>query len=101
MISNVPRAPFVARDWKSFPKNTLLGFVSIEVPSGVIFKEVSLHEKNGSRWINLPSRAWSKPDGTTGYQPLIDFRDSRARTRFQDEALLAINKLLAEQGDSL
>ena len=87
---------FTARDWKSVEKNTLCGFCTIETPGGVIYKEVSIHERDGKRWIALPSRPWQKSDGTTGYVQVIEFRDKEVRERFQIKALAAIDKLLGK-----
>jgi hypothetical protein len=104
-ISNILPRPheqgFIARDFKPYQKNTLCGFVSIELPSGLIIREVTLHEKDGTRWLGMPAKQYTKADGTTGWAPQLDFKDARARSRFQIEALKAIDKLLQESGDAL
>lgn len=94
-------AAFIARDFRAYEKNTLKGYVSIETPSGLIVREITLHEKEGSRWLGMPSRAYTKADGSQGYMPQVDFKDSQARSRFTREALKAIDKLLEEQDDAL
>ena len=85
---------FLANDWKAFEKNTLKGFVTILLPSGLCIRECSVHEKNGNRWIGLPGKPWNRKDGTTTYIPIIDFANDGARVRFQNLALAAINNLL-------
>jgi hypothetical protein len=84
---------FVATDWKPFTKNTLRGFVTIVLPSGLKIKDVSLHERDGKQWIGLPSKPYRKQDGSTTYIGIIDFETNEARYRFQDLALDAINEM--------
>ena len=51
-------------DFKPFSKNTLLGFFDLELDSGLILSGCALHEKNGKRWIGLPAKPITKPDGS-------------------------------------
>jgi DNA-binding cell septation regulator SpoVG len=99
-ISNILPRPheqgFIARDWKPYQKNSLQGFISIELPSGLIVREITVHEKDGTRWLGMPSKSYQKQDGTTGWTPQVDFKDAQARSRFTREALKAIDKLLQE-----
>ncbi len=89
-----PEQSFVAFDWKPFEKNGLKGFFSVETPSGLIVSEISLHEKDGKRWIGMPSKQWTKPNGDKGWLPLVQFRDWQAKERFQRATLAALDKLL-------
>jgi hypothetical protein len=97
--TNVARAPksaadFIATDWKPLRKNTLQGFCTITLPSGLRIKECSFHERDGKRWVGLPGRPWQKPDGATGYVSFLDFSNNQAKDRFQQFALAAIDTLL-------
>jgi hypothetical protein len=89
------KTAFIAFDWKAVQKNTLIGFCSLETPSGVIYRQVSVHQQNDSRWIGMPARPWQKSDGSTAYVQIIEFRDKAAKDRFQSLALAAIDALLA------
>ena len=91
---------FVATDWRMIEKNTLRGFFSLQLPSGLGIKECCLHQKESGRWVSLPSRPWQKSDGSTGYTTIIDFKDSQTKTRFLAAAREAVDRLLAEQGGS-
>jgi hypothetical protein len=85
---------FVASEWKAMEKNTLRGFVTLELPSGLRIKDVSLHEREQARWISLPAIPWTGMDGKTNYRAVIDFTSEDARRRFQGLALKAIDLLL-------
>jgi hypothetical protein len=87
---------FIVRDLKKVEKNTLRAFLTLETASGLVFREVSLHEKEGKRWISMPAKPFTKNDSTTGYKPMIEFRDAATRHAFQSQALEAIDAMLAE-----
>jgi hypothetical protein len=79
-------------------KNSLVGSFDLQMPSGIIVRGAMLLEKNGQRWINFPSKEWSKPDGKKGYMPLIEFSSAGVRDRFQAHILpLAEQALLGGQ----
>jgi hypothetical protein len=60
---------FVVTNARLVRKNSLVGTFDVEMPSGLIVRGAMLLEKNGSRWINFPSREWIKPDGGKGISP--------------------------------
>jgi hypothetical protein len=41
----------VVSDWKAFEKGTFRGFFKLTLPSGLIVNDVTVHGKNGARWI--------------------------------------------------
>jgi hypothetical protein len=84
----------VVTNWKAHEKNTLRGFLSINLPSGLVIHNCTLHQKNGSRWLGLPARQYVKDDGSTSYTPLIEFATKDARQRFQAAALEAVDHFL-------
>lgn len=86
----------VVHKFKRFQKNTLQAFVALELPSGVVINECLLHEKNGSRWINLPAREYTTSSGEKSWMPMVGFADEDARKRFQAAALAAIDDYLRE-----
>jgi DNA-binding cell septation regulator SpoVG len=81
--------------WKAVEKNTLRGFVSFTLPSGLVIHNVSLHEKNGVRWIGLPGRRYTKDDGTASYSPVVEFANNDAREHFRAAALRAVDLFMA------
>ena len=48
---------FKVREWRPHSKNTLVGFASLERPSGLIIHNISGHEKANSRWVAMPGPA--------------------------------------------
>ena len=68
---------------KRIGKNTLVGVFDLEMPSGLKINGVMLHEKNGKRWVQFPSKEWLTPDGEKRYLPLIEFASNDVRDRFQ------------------
>jgi hypothetical protein len=66
---------------------SLVGSFTIELPSGIIIHDAKLFEKGTSRWIGLPSREYTKNDGTKGYFPVVEFRDRETSDKFKDAVL--------------
>jgi len=85
---------FLVSNWKAYEKNTLRGFFSLNLPSGLVIHNCTLHEKDGSRWIGLPARQYSKDDGSTSYALLIEFATKEARQQFQTMALEAVDRFM-------
>jgi hypothetical protein len=92
-----------ASDWRAVVKNSLRGFVVLELsPSGLILRDCALHERDGARWVSLPSKAQidaegrQRKDSNTGkplWSPVVEIRGKDQRERFQTAALIAIDKL--------
>jgi hypothetical protein len=85
---------FVATNWKPHVKNTLQGFLTLTLPSGLVIHNCTLHRKNGVRWLGLPAQRYSKDDGSTSYATLIEFTTEEARQRFQEAALEAVDRFM-------
>jgi hypothetical protein len=86
----------IISDWKPHQKNTLRGFFTATLPSGLVLSSLMLHEKGDSRWIGLPAREWTNDQGTKQYAKLVDFRDRATADLFRDKVLAALDKYLAE-----
>jgi hypothetical protein len=80
-------------DWQPRIRNTLRGFFSAMLPSGMIVHHLALHEKGESRWIGLPAREWTDK-GVKQYAKLIEFRDRATADRFRDTVLAALDEHL-------
>ena len=89
MTATYDRPRLRIAEWRP-RKNTLLGFAVIELPSGLIVRDVSVHEKNGKRWASLPSRPMLDADGRQvvnhsgkkQYCALLGWRDRDLADRF-------------------
>lgn len=92
----VVTSAFVVREWRPYSKHTLQGFLSLELPSGLIVHGITLHEKNDSRWVSMPAREYLK-DGQKTWAPIIEFTSKESRDRFQAAALAAIDRHLVKE----
>lgn len=63
-------------------KGALIGFFDVTLPSGMKLNGCTLLEKDGRRWIGLPSKEWTKADGSKGYVPVVEIPDRDARDKF-------------------
>lgn len=95
----------IARNFKRFERNTLVGFFDVELPPGCLLKGFTLHKKGDLHWVGLPASPQLDRDGKallspkTGrpaYSAIVDFDDREARDRFQTAALSAVLHLLGE-----
>jgi hypothetical protein len=83
-------------DWKPRIQNTLRGFFSVNLPSGMILRSLTLHEKGEDRWIGMPAREWTDFEGNKQYAKLIEFADRSTADRFRDAVLDALDKHLEQ-----
>ena len=86
--------------FRPYQKNTLRGFADLELGrTGIIIRDCTLHEKNGKEWVGFPARSYEAKDGTTAWQPLVEFAAgaTEARRQFQEQAVAAIRAVAAEQ----
>lgn len=79
-------------NWKPFTKGALRGFFSVTLPSGMILHDCCLFEKNGSRWVSLPSQKFTDKDGKTGYKPMVEFVDRSTADNFCRQTVQALEK---------
>ena len=80
-------------EFKPHANKNLLGFANFWVPKmGLEIYGCSLHEKEGRRWINLPSREYKDNEGVTKYMPVIRFRDKDHYSAFMDACKRAIDE---------
>jgi hypothetical protein len=82
----------IIAEWRPLIKNTLRGFLSVNLPSGMVIHNVTVHEKGEARWIGLPAREWTDSGGQKQYAKLIEFVDRQTANRFRDAVLAALDK---------
>ena len=85
---------FVISSPKPMRKGTLIGFVDLEMPSGLIVRGLMLFEKNNKRWISFPSKEFTKQDGSKGYSALLEFADRSIADKFQAAVLAPVERAL-------
>jgi len=76
---------------RPYRKGALSAFFTVTFPSGLVIHEVKLFEKEGRRWIGLPSRRFTDKEGSTGYAPIMEFTNREACESFRDAVLRAID----------
>lgn len=84
-------------EWKPREKNTLRGFFSMTLPSGMIIHDCMLHQLNTKRWVGLPSREYTA-EGETKYARLIEFTDREIADKFRDLTLAALDRYFVANG---
>ena len=73
-------------------QGTLQGFADIIVPKwGIEIKNISLHMKNGARWINLPCKE-STSNGKKIYTPILKFIVHSHQEAFGEQVKSAIDR---------
>lgn len=85
-------ATFAISNWKTLERNTLRGFFTVAMPSGLILHNCSLHIKNTSRWVGLPSQKYTDKNGTIGYTAMVEFTSREAADKFRDLVMEALEE---------
>lgn len=93
-VPNGGHRKIIIAGWKPLSKNTLRGFFSATLPSGLVLHSLMLHEKGESRWIGFPAREWTDNQGVKQFAKLIEFADRPTAERFRDNLLEALDKHL-------
>ena len=91
-----PAREIEIRNWRPLVKDTLRGFFTAVLPSGMILHDLILREKNDARWINFPSRAFQGADGVQRYRDQIEFTDRQTADNFRDLVLAALDRHFGE-----
>jgi len=74
--------------FREFKKNSLIGLCNILMTNiGLEIRDAAVHEKDGKRWVGLPSRPYEKEVGSTGYSYIVKFLDKGKYAQFQKLAL--------------
>lgn len=85
-------------NWKPLNNESLRGFLTLTLPSGLAIHNCQLLETGGRRWVGLPARQFLTADGKTHYQPIIEFTTRKARRNFERAALEAVERFLRARG---
>jgi DNA-binding cell septation regulator SpoVG len=88
--------------WQTYqnPAGTMRGFFSVELPSGMIVREMRLmRSAQGRHWLAMPAQQQLErdgqprlPNGKPVWNELVDFRDRQARDRFQEPILALLRR---------
>jgi len=95
---------FIVEEFAFVSKNTLVGFVRVRTPSGIVFHDVGVHKKGDSTWASPPSRPMIGRDGTLmrdaagkiRYVSVIKFTSKEVRSKFSTLVIAALHAAHAE-----
>jgi hypothetical protein len=89
-------------EWRACQKGeSLRGFLSLELANGMILRGCTWHQRgDGASWLGLPTRPYSKPDGTSGWSKIVDFVDKESYRQFQKAAREAVEEFFAEEAET-
>jgi hypothetical protein len=85
--------------FKPLRSNTLVGFCTVTIPElRLKIIDLSVHEKNESRWASLPAKAQIDRSGNVrrddrgkvAYTPVLEFSDKATRTAFSDRVIASL-----------
>ena len=85
--------------FKPLRSNTLVGFCTVVIPELYLrIFNLSVHEKNQSRWVGLPAKPQIDRSGNVRrddrgkvtYTPVIEFTDRATRDAFSDRVIASL-----------
>jgi len=77
--------------FKAYEKGVLLGFADFRLPKmGIEIYGCSVHQKDGRKWVNLPSKEYQSETGEKKYSSYVRFIDADHYKKFIGEALDAL-----------
>jgi hypothetical protein len=85
-------------DWRPLRRNTLLGFATVEMPSGMVMAEIGIMRADRGEWAAPPSKPQIDRDGVgmkdaagkLKYTPIISFTSKEVRDRFSNAVIEAL-----------
>jgi hypothetical protein len=95
----VKKLTITCSEFRALRRNTLCGFAVIEIAEmKLTIRDVAVHEKNESRWAQLPAKPQVKDgalvkDPATGkvaYTPVMDFTSREVRDAFSAAVVRAV-----------
>lgn len=90
----------VILDWSPRTSGTLRGHLSLQLPSGLVLHEVSVHHRDANWWLAMPARPMLQ-DGAAVRDaknkiryapPVVGFASLEIRSRFTAQVMEALRK---------
>jgi hypothetical protein len=76
--------------WNAHRSGALIGFADVSISSWRLeIRGLSVFEKSGSRWCELPKKPY-EVNGKTKYQDILAWSDAEVRARFQKAVVDAL-----------
>jgi hypothetical protein len=80
--------------WRPLQKGSLRGFCNIELPSGLVLRDISVHISHGKAWAGLPAKPVIDSggrhhivDGKKQYAPIAEWKSKALRDGFSDRVV--------------
>ncbi|MDA8249487.1 MAG: hypothetical protein M0Z28_09920 [Rhodospirillales bacterium] len=97
-------AEIVVSEWKPLRKGSLLGFVTVTMRSGLIFREVSVLASHDKVWASPASKpmidrngcVMKNAAGKIRYSPIVSFVDATIRERWSAAVVAAVRAAYPE-----
>lgn len=78
--------------YKAINKGPFLGFADFYIhKTGQEIYGCKLYQKNGNRWLSLPSNEFTNELGEKKYAPMMRYRNADHQKLFLDECIKAID----------
>jgi hypothetical protein len=84
-----PRSGVVVLEWREVRRNSLLGFVRVQMPSGMILSEISINLTSGRYWAGAPSKPMIDREG-------VALRDDGGKIRYSPPLITFASKGLID-----
>jgi hypothetical protein len=82
--------------------DSLRGYVAVRLPSGMIIREITVHQRGSSRWASPPAKPITQdgqpcldPRGKQIWMEYISFVDKHTRDRFSISVCNAVARRVA------
>ena len=87
--------------YKPHQKGALLGFVDFYVPKmGLEIYGSSIYQKDGRKWVNLPTKEYKNKDGENKWSFVVRFREKEHSTAFSKAILEAVDRWILDNQDT-
>lgn len=85
-------------EFKPYRKNTLRGFFTIELNSGLQIRDCTLHQQGDKSWFGFPGIPYDK-NGKTEYKNVIYIPDKTRLEKLREEVVSQLSEHLDAAGD--
>lgn len=91
-------ADIIVTEWKPLRRNSMRGFMTATLPSGMILHDIVVHVSDAGPWAAPPSKPMIGRDGVSmkdaagkaRYSPIISFADKATRERWSSAMIAAL-----------
>jgi hypothetical protein len=96
-MSGITITEYRRTEYRRLVRGSLRGFVTVEMPSGVIYHSVGLMQSHSIAWATPPSKPAIARDGSpimkggkALYSPIVSFNSKELRDRFSTAIVAAV-----------